>query len=55
MAADSLAMIRAAVYFGLVFGVGFLFGIVRVLGLEPSIGQRWAELAEAPFMLVVTF
>ena len=45
-------MIRGAVYFGLVFGVGFLLGIVRVLAVEPSLGERWAELAEAPLMLV---
>ena len=50
-----MAMIRAASYFGLVFGVCFLLGIVRVLGVEPQIGERWAELAEAPFMLVAIF
>lgn len=44
-------MIRGAVYFGLVFGVGFLLGIVRVLAVEPSLGERWAELVEAPLML----
>ena len=33
-------MIRAAVYFALVFGAGFLLGIVRVLALEPRL-QRW--------------
>jgi hypothetical protein len=45
-------MIRGVVYFALVFGVGFLLGIVRVLALEPRLGERWAELAEAPLMLV---
>lgn len=45
-------MIRAAVYFVLVFGVGFLLGIVRVLLLEPFLGERWAELAEMPLMLI---
>ena len=44
-------MIRGAAYFGLVFGVGFLLGIVRVLAVEPRLGERWAELAEAPLML----
>jgi len=48
-------MIRAVVYFGLVFGVGFLLGTVRVLALVPNIGERWAELAEAPCMLVATY
>ena len=44
-------MIRAAVYFSLVFGAGFLLGIVRVLGLQPRFGERWSELMEAPFIL----
>lgn len=48
-------MMRAAVYFCLVFGVGFLLGIVRVLALEPRFGERWAELAEAPLMLVAIY
>jgi hypothetical protein len=45
-------MIRGAVYFALVFGVGFLLGVVRVLLLEPRLGERWAELAEMPLMLI---
>jgi len=45
-------MTRGAVYFALVFGVGFLLGIVRVLVLVPSLGERWAELAEMPLMLI---
>ena len=44
-------MFRGVVYFGLVFGVGFMLGIVRVLVVEPRIGERWAELGEAPLML----
>jgi hypothetical protein len=44
-------MTRGAVYFALVFGVGFLLGTVRVLALEPRLGER-AELIEAPLMLV---
>lgn len=45
-------MIRGIVYFSLVFGVGFLLGFVRVLLVEPHLGQRWAELAESPLMLI---
>jgi N-acyl-L-homoserine lactone synthetase len=45
-------MIRAAVYFALVFGVGFLLGVARVLLLEPYLSQRWAELVEMPLMLM---
>ena len=43
-------MIRGIVYFGLVFSVGFLLGIVRVLALVPRLGERWAELVEMPLM-----
>jgi hypothetical protein len=45
-------MLRAVVYFALVFGVGFLLGIIRVLALGPSVGEQWAELAEMPLMLI---
>jgi len=46
------SIMRAAVYFALVFSVGFLLGIVRVLALEPRLGERWSELAEMPVMLL---
>lgn len=42
----------AAIYFAIVFGVGFALGPIRVLWLEPRLGLRAAELLEAPFMLV---
>lgn len=42
----------AAVYFGIVFGIGFLLGPLRVLVLEPRVGARAAELLEAPVMLL---
>jgi hypothetical protein len=45
-------MIRGAVYFALVFVVGFLLGVVRIVLLVPHLGERWAELAEMPFMLM---
>jgi hypothetical protein len=45
-------MIRGVVYFCLVFGVGFVLGVVRVLLLEPDLGQRWSELAEMPLMFI---
>src|SRR5688572_32018158 len=50
--ADRLGIVRGVVYVALVFGVGFLLGMVRVLAVEPRLGERWAELVEAPLMLV---
>lgn len=41
-------------YFALTFGAGFLLGMIRVPFLVPRLGERWAELIEMPFMLVVT-
>lgn len=41
-------------YFALVFGVGFVLGPIRVFWVAPHLGERTAELMEAPMMLVVT-
>ncbi|GAB4379704.1 MAG: hypothetical protein Kow00121_34360 [Elainellaceae cyanobacterium] len=47
-------ILRAAVlYFTLVFGTGFILGVIRVLWVVPYLGTRWAELLEMPIMLVV--
>ncbi|HKO96882.1 MAG TPA: hypothetical protein VJU86_07820 [Pyrinomonadaceae bacterium] len=43
----------AGLYFGIVFGAGFVFGIIRVLWVVPHLGVRNAEVLEHPFMLVV--
>ena len=42
-------------YFALVFGVGFLFGLIRVPFVVPRIGERYAELAEMPLMFVAIY
>lgn len=42
-------------YFALVFGAGFLLGSFRVPFLVPRLGERTAELLEAPVMLAVIF
>ena len=42
-------------YFALVFGTGFLLGIIRVPFLVPWLGVRTAELIEMPFMFVAIF
>lgn len=45
--------IKAGVlYFLLVFGAGFVLGVVRQLILIPRMGEMWAELFEMPFMFV---
>jgi hypothetical protein len=50
-----MRMIKAGVlYFGLVFGAGFLLGPIRLLWAVPRFGTRLAELMEMPIMLVVT-
>jgi hypothetical protein len=41
----------AVLYFFIVFGVGFFLGPIRVLWLEPAIGQTAATLCEAPLLL----
>ncbi len=39
-------------YFGVVFGAGFLLGPIRVLFVEPRLGERMAVLLEAPILFV---
>lgn len=41
-----------AVYFAVLFGVGFALGLIRVPVLEPRLGVRAAELLEAPLMFI---
>lgn len=53
--ASTLVLRAAGTYFGLVFGAGFLFGSIRVPLLVPRLGERTAELLEAPLMLIVIF
>jgi type IV secretory pathway TrbD component len=43
----------AIAYFALVFGAGFMLGIIRVLWVVPHFGARLSELMEMPIMLVV--
>jgi hypothetical protein len=42
----------AALYFVIVFGVGFVLGPIRVLWLEPSLGKTIAVLCETPLLLI---
>ncbi len=43
-----------ALYFALVFAVGFVLGAIRTLWVVPLVGTRTAELMEMPIMLAVT-
>lgn len=43
----------AIIYFLIVFGVGFILGPIRIMWIVPQLGQRVAELLEAPVMLAV--
>ena len=45
----------SATYFALVFGAGFLLGLVRIPILVPRLGERTAELLEMPVMLAIIF
>jgi hypothetical protein len=47
------ALKAGALYFALVFGTGFVLGLIRVLWLAPRFGTRIAELMEMSVMLVV--
>lgn len=49
----SSALTAGLAYFGLVFGSGFVLGTIRVLFVAPRVGERAAELLEAPLMLAV--
>jgi hypothetical protein len=44
-----------AIYFTLVFAIGFVFGTVRVLWLEPRIGALAAVALELPVMLAAAW
>lgn len=46
---------KALLYFALVFGAGFVLGVVRVLVLIPMMPERYAELLEMPLMLAVIY
>ena len=51
---QSIRILKAAVaYFAIVFGAGFVLGPIRILFVVPRVGERVAELLEAPLMLIV--
>jgi hypothetical protein len=46
-------MKAAVLYFMLVFGAGFVLGLIRIMWIVPRFGTRIAELMEMPLMFVV--
>ena len=51
---DWIRIFKAAlVYFLIVFGAGSVLGPIRILLVAPHLGERMAELAETPLMLLV--
>ncbi len=50
---SSTVLKAALAYFALVFAAGFLLGPIRILFVVPRLGERMAELLEAPLMLAV--
>ena len=50
-----MQILRAGLlYFSIVFGTGFVLGVICTLWVVPRVGTRWAELTETPIMIVVT-
>lgn len=45
----------AGIYFAVVFAIGFVLGVIRVLWVVPLLGIRNAELLEQPLMLIAVF
>ncbi len=53
--ANSRVIRLAAIYFCDCVCSGFVLGTLRVIFLVPTIGARYAELLEIPFMLCVVY
>lgn len=50
-----MQILRAGLlYFVIVFGTGFVLGVIRTIWVVPRVGTRCAELMETPIMIVVT-
>ncbi|QKV17971.1 hypothetical protein [Oricola thermophila] len=50
-----IALRVGAAYFAIVFAAGFALGTIRVLVLEPAVGETAAVLIELPVMLTISW
>lgn len=51
-----LAALRAgAIYFAMIFAIGFVLGTIRVLAVVPQFGETAAVLIELPVMLALSW
>jgi hypothetical protein len=48
-------LLASVLYFALIFGLGFLFGAVRIMFLAPRYGGETAVLIELPIMIAASF
>ncbi len=51
----SAAFIAGAAYFGVVFGAGFVLGVLRTLVVIPRVGEQTAVLLELPVILALSW
>jgi len=49
------AVKAGSAYFGIVFGAGFVLGVLRYLVVAPAVGERTAVLIEMPVILAVSW
>ena len=52
---DRRAVLAGLFYFGNVFAVGFVLGVIRTFIIEPRVGHLTAIMVETPAMLAVSF
>ncbi len=44
-----------AIYFAMIFGLGFVLGVLRVTWIVPRLGELRAVLLEAPVLVIVSW